>query len=100
MPLYLYFKPAFNRSLKRLDSTQKKIIGKILEALEAYYSSGCDLSVLQEISSKFFYKQLRKPYYEAGIERNLRILIERDGEKCNAVLAGNHDQIKRFLGAN
>jgi len=99
MPLYLYFRPSFERSLKRLDSTQKKIVGKILEILEIYYSSGSDLSVAQAISPKFFYKQLRKPYYEAGIESNLRVVLKRKGERCIAVLVGNHDQIKRFLSS-
>jgi hypothetical protein len=99
MPLNLYFRPCFKRSLKNLDSTQIKIIGKILEALVEYYSSGCDLSAAREIAPNFFYKQLRKPYYEAGIERNLRVVLRREGQKCIAILAGNHDQIRKSLAA-
>ncbi len=62
-----------------------------------YYSSGCSLMEAQRIAPKFFYKQLRKPYYETGIERSIRIIIRKEGEKCIAVLAGTHDQIKQFL---
>ena len=97
MPLYLYFRPSFKRSLKRLGHEQKKIVGLILESLNAYYSSGCDLLEAQRKAPLFFYKQLRKPYYEAGVERNTRVVIIREGEKCIAILAGNHNQIKQFL---
>ena len=76
---------------------QKKIVGLILEALEVYYSNGCGLAEARKMAAGFFYKQLRNPYFEAGVERNVRIVIRREGEKCIAILAGNHDQIKQFL---
>lgn len=97
MPLYLYYRPSFNRSVKRLGSNQKEIIGTILEALDTYYSSNCSLPEARQIASGFFYKQLRKPYYEAGIEGNMRIVLRREGNNCIAMLAGNHDQIEQFL---
>lgn len=67
MPLSLYYSPSFYRSLKRLGQGQKKIVGSILETLDIYYASNCNVNMAREISSGFFYKQLRKPYYEAGI---------------------------------
>ena len=97
MPIHLYRRPSFNRSLRRLGSEQKKIVGLILETLNVYYSSGCDLLAAKEIAPGFFYKQIRKPYCEAGIETNLRIVIRREKEKGIAILAGNHDQIRKFL---
>ena len=97
MPLHLYYRPSFKRSLKRLGHEQKKTAGLILESLIVYYSAGCDLLEAQKITPRFFYKQLRKPYYEAGIEGNIRVVIKREDENCIAVLAGNHDQIRRFL---
>ncbi len=99
MPLHLYCRPSFKRSLKRLGYEQKKIAGLILESLAAYYSSGCNLLEAQKIAPRFFYKQLRKPYYEAGIEGNIRVVIRQEGENCIAVLAGNHDQIRQFLAS-
>lgn len=99
MPLHLYYRPSFKRSLKRLGEEQNKIAGLILESLTAYYSSGCNLEEAQKIAPRFFYKQLRKPYYEAGIEGNIRVVVRREGENCIAVLAGNHDQIKQFLAS-
>lgn len=97
MPLHLYYRPSFKRSLKRLGHEQKKIAGLILEALTVYYSSGCDLLETQRITPRFFYKQLREPYYEAGVEGNIRVVIKREESNCIAVLAGNHDQIRQFL---
>lgn len=97
MPLCLHYRPSFKRSLKRLGYEQRKIVGLILESLAAYYSSGCNLQEAQKIAPRFFYKQLRKPYYEAGIEGNIRVVIRQEGENCILVLAGNHDQIRQFL---
>lgn len=97
--MYLYYWPSFKRSLKRLDRPQKETVGLILEVLAVYYDSGCDLLKAQTKAPRFFYKQLRKPYFEAGVERQLRVIIRREGEKCIAVLAGNHDQIRQFLAS-
>jgi len=99
MPLRIFYRPSLKRSLKHLGYKQKKIVGLIFESLAVYYSSGCDLLETQKIGPRFFYKQLRKPYYEAGIEGTIRVVIRREGENCIAVLAGNHDQIKQFLSS-
>ncbi len=100
MPLHLYYAPSFKRSLKRLGYEQKKITGLILEVLSVYYSSGCDLLETQKIAPRFFYKQLRKPYYEAGVEGNIRVVIRRENGNYIAMLVGNHDQIKQFLSGS
>jgi len=99
VPSHLHYRPSFKRSLKRLGLEQKKIVGLILDSLIAYYSSCCNLLEAQKITPRFFYKQLRKPYYEAGIEGNIRVVIRQEGEHCIAVLAGNHDQIRQFLAS-
>ena len=99
MPLYLDYRPSFQRSLKRLGHEQKKIVGLVLESLTVYYSSGCNLLEAQKVAPRFFYKQLRKPYYEAGVEGTIRVIVRREDENCIAVLAGNHDQIKQFLAS-
>jgi hypothetical protein len=99
MPLRLYYRPSFKRSLKNLGYEQKKTAGLILESLTVYYFNDCDLLEAQKTAPRFFYKQLRKPYYEAGIEGTIRVIIRRENENCIAVLAGNHDQIKQFLAS-
>ena len=100
MPLTLLYYPSFERSFKILDATQKRIVKRILKALLVYYSYNCRLPEVQKVEIRFFYKQLRKPYYEAGIESKIRVLIEREKSTCFAILVGNHDQIKRFLASH
>jgi len=97
MPLYFLYLPSFERSVKNLDSGQVKIVKRILNALPIYYASNCQIEKAQEEESRFFYKQLRRPFYEAGVESKIRVVIRRDQSNCYAILAGNHDQIKRFL---
>lgn len=97
MSIRLYHRPSFTRSLKHLGSEQKEIVGLILEALVGYYSSGCDLLAAKKIAPGFFYKQLRKPYCEAGIGTDIRVVIRREEDKGIVILAGNHNQIRRFL---
>jgi hypothetical protein len=97
MPLELFYQSAFDRSVRSLGYGQREIVQRILKALCVYYASNCDLLEAQKIEPRFFYKQLRKPYYEAGVENSTRIVVERYGSECYAILAGNHDQVKRFL---
>jgi hypothetical protein len=80
-----------------LDVGQVQIVGKILEVLQVYYSTDQNLEAAKKISSRFFHKQLRRPYTEAGVESSLRVVLRIEGSKAIAILAGNHDQIKRFL---
>lgn len=99
MPLELYASPSLNRSVRKLDAEQREVVAHILEALKVYYASGCDLQEAQRKSPRFFYKQLQKPYYEAGVESNLRVIVAREKQTCTALLVGNHDQIRRFLAS-
>ena len=97
MPLELYASASFNRSLQKLGAEQREVVAQILEVLKTYYASNSNLQEAQRKSPRFFYKQLRKPYYEAGVESNLRVIIAKEKRICTALLAGNHDQIRRFL---
>ena len=97
MPLELYARPSFERSLKRLSSEQVQTVALVLEALTAYYFSYSNLTEAKKIAPGFFYKKLRHSYYEAGVESNLRVVLTREKEKCIAIVAGNHDQIRQFL---
>ena len=97
MSLELYASASFRRSIRRLGAEQREAVAQILEALKIYYASGFNLQEAQRKSPRFFYKQLRKPYYEAGVESNLRVIIAREKQICTALLAGNHDQDRRFL---
>ena len=99
MSLTLLYYSSFERSLKAFSPDQKQIIQRILIALEVYYASNCRLTEAQKLEPRFFYKHLRKPYYEAGIDSRMRVIIERTKSECFLVLAGNHDEVKRFLAS-
>jgi hypothetical protein len=100
MPIQFTYAPALKRSIKKLGSKEVAIVKSILKTLLVYYGSDCNVSEAQKLYPRFFYKQLRKPYYEAGIEGKIRVIIEKQGDQCMAILAGNHDQIKQFLKKN
>ncbi len=97
MPLFLFYASSFGRSLKNLDPQQRVIIARIIESLEIYYSTGCNLSKVLESETRFFYKKFRHDFYEAGVEGKLRVVLRKDGSNCVAILAGNHDQVRKFL---
>ena len=97
MGIHLYYWPSFERSVRKLGHEQRCIVGLIIEALEVYYSSNCDIGEARKVAPRFFYKQLRRPIYEAGVESKIRVVLEMEGEKSTALLAGTHDQIKRLL---
>lgn len=99
MALVLLFLPQLIRSIKQLGPEEKRTAESILEALQIYYATNCDLEEPRKTQPGFFYKQLRRPYYEAGIEKHLRVVIRREKSNCYAMFAGNHDQIKRFLSS-
>ncbi|MBI5023914.1 MAG: hypothetical protein HZC18_02810 [Candidatus Omnitrophica bacterium] len=99
MPLSLSFLPSFERSLKSFDAGQEETVRLLLKAIMIYHASNCDLAEAQKIAPRFFYKQLRKPFYEAGVEGKIRLVIRREGSKCFAMITGNHDQVKRFLAS-
>ena len=97
MPSALSFLSSFERSLKGLDPQQKLIVARILEAFIVYLETNGDLLEAKKISPRFFFKKLRTPYYEAGVETRLRIIFEKHAGNFYAILTGDHDQIKRFL---
>jgi hypothetical protein len=97
MPYALESSASFERNTKGLSPQQKEIIKQGLNALLIYFSTNNNLSEAQKIAPRFFFKQLRKPFYEVGIEGKLRIVLRKEGNTLTAVLAGNHDQVNRFL---
>ena len=97
MPYTLGWSPSFERSVKSFDPQQKETVKQGLTALRVYFSTNNDLSEAKKIAPRFFFKQLRKPFYEVGIEGKVRILLRKYENTFAAVLAGNHDQVKRYL---
>lgn len=85
------FKPSFDRSLKALHANEK-------EALKKAAKDTVDVLTQDRFISKGIgLKHLRGDYWEVRKGLKARILFKWKGDLIEFILAGNHDDIKRFL---
>ncbi|MCK4912470.1 MAG: hypothetical protein KAS05_01965 [Candidatus Omnitrophica bacterium] len=89
--IHFEFKPSFKKSLNSLPKKDKNAIkescAQLIEVL-----SGKSL-----LRKGLGLKQLRKDWWEIRKGLKQRILFRWRNNEIDFVLAGNHDQIKRFL---
>jgi len=85
------FKSSFDRSVKSLSSSHKQEIKSLCSHLIDI------LSGEQVISKGIGLKNLKKNYWEIRKGLKLRILFRWRSEHVEFILAGTHDDIKRFL---
>ena len=88
------FKPSFDRSVKAFHDREKEEIKALaIQLIEV-------LSRDREIHKGIGLKRLRGNFWEARKGLKTRILFRWDGELVAFVLAGNHDDVRRFLKAH
>ena len=85
------FKPSFERSLKSFPPSEK------FEIKEAAAQLIDILSRDRQIHQGLGLKRLRGDFWELRKGIKARILFRWEGDLIELVLAGNHDNIKRFL---
>ena len=85
------FKPSFKRSLKSFPDKEKEEIKEVAGQLIDMLSRD------RSVSKGAGLKRLRGSFWEARKGIKSRILFRWDGDLVEFVLAGNHDDIKRFL---
>lgn len=85
------FKPSFDRSVKSLPSETKKEIKELCVNLIDMLSSG------RTISRGMGIKNLRRNFWEVRKGLKLRILFRWQADHVEFILAGTHDDIKKFL---
>ena len=85
------FKPSFERSIKALTPTDKQEIKDIAVYLLDILSQ--DRPLHQGVGLK----RLRGSYWEMRRGIKTRILFRWEGDLVEFILAGNHDDIRRFL---
>ena len=85
------FKPSFDRSVKASPNSEKEEIKALAIQLIAMLSRD------REIHKGIGLKRLRGSFWEARKGLKTRILFRWDGELVEFVLAGNHDDVRRFL---
>ncbi|OGX04632.1 MAG: hypothetical protein A3G87_08315 [Omnitrophica bacterium RIFCSPLOWO2_12_FULL_50_11] len=60
MALILYRQPSFERSLRSVGAEGLAIVGRILEVIELYYGSNCDLEAARKIAPRFFLQTIEE----------------------------------------
>ena len=88
------FKPSFDRSVKAFHEIDKNEIKSLAIQLVEMLSRD------REIHKGIGLKRLRGNFWEARKGLKTRILFRWDGELVDFVLAGNHDDVHRFLKAH
>ena len=85
------FKPSFDRSIKSLSPSEQT------DVKEAAVQLIDVLSKDRQIHQGLGLKRLQKDFWEARKGIKVRILFRWTGDLVEFILAGNHDDIKRFL---
>ncbi len=84
------FKPAFARSLRHFYPLEQKRVKETLEKVIDFYTTG-------EKTSGLGLTHLRGDFWEARSGLKTRILYRWQIDFIEFILAGNHDDVKRFL---
>jgi mRNA-degrading endonuclease RelE of RelBE toxin-antitoxin system len=85
------FKPSFDRSVKSLPPEMKQEVKELCTTLIDV------LSGEKELSAGMGLKNLRKNFWEIRKGLKLRILFRWRSNHVEFVLAGTHEEIKRFI---
>ena len=85
------FKPSFDRSVKAFHEIDKNEIKSLAIQLVEMLSRD------REIHKGIGLKRLRGNFWEARKGLKTRILFRWDGELVEFVLAGNHNDVRKFL---
>jgi len=82
--------PSFERSVKKLTHQDKNNLAESLEDFNLFLLSG-------EAPAGFGFKKINHDKYEFRVDIRLRVVVKVEGEDYYLVLAGNHDEVKRYL---
>ena len=85
------FKPSFDRSIKSLAPTEKADVKEAASQLIDVLSKD------RQIHQGLGFKRLTGNFWEVRKGIKVRILFRWTGDLIEFVLAGNHDDVKRFL---
>lgn len=88
------FKPSFDRSIKALHGSEKDEVKAVAIRLIEMLSQD------REIYKGVGLKRLKGNFWEVRKGLKTRILFRWEGDLVEFVLAGNHDDVRKFLKAN
>ena len=82
--------PSFERSIKKLTAHEKEQIAKSLEIFNTFLLSG-------QAPFGFRFKKIGHNKYEFRVDIRLRVIVKAEGGTFYLVLAGSHNEVKRYL---
>jgi hypothetical protein len=82
--------PSFERSVKRLTRQDKDNLAEGLESFNEYLLSG-------DAPAGLGFKKINHDKYEFRVDIKLRVIIKAEGDDYYLVLAGNHDEVRKYL---
>ena len=89
----IYILPSFERSIKGLPPPVKGLLKKSLLAFNDMLSTGRSASGLR-------FKKISQDVFEFRIDTRLRVVARKHEGDYYLILAGNHDEIRRYLREN
>ena len=81
---------SFRRSVKKLTRQDKENLAESLEVFNSFL-------LTSELPAGFGFKKINRDKYEFRVDIRLRVVVKVEGEDYYLVLAGNHDDVKRYL---
>jgi hypothetical protein len=84
------FKTSFDRSVSRLDRLRGQHIVDAVEAVIDFFETG-------DRPEGLGLKQLRKPFWEVRASIRDRVIFAFEDDPVTFILAGSHDDIRRYL---
>lgn len=84
--------PSFERSLKKLSLLERKQVAESLEFFNKMLENG-------NCPAGLGFKKINHDKYELRASIRIRVVMKLHADKFYLVLAGNHDEVKRYLRA-
>ena len=82
--------PSFERSVKRLNSGEKKKLARSLELFNNFLVTG-------EIPAGLYFKKINRNKWEFRIDIQLRVIIKQEKNTFYLILAGSHNMVRNYL---
>ena len=82
--------PSFEKSVRHLTAHERKLLVKNLEAFNEFL-------VVGRAPYGFRLKKIGQGKYEFRVDIRLRVVVKTEDDRYFLVLAGSHDNVKRYL---
>jgi mRNA-degrading endonuclease RelE of RelBE toxin-antitoxin system len=82
--------PSFEHSIERLNRQERKQLAKSLHAFNDFIIAG-------KAPFGFRFKKIDYDKYEFRVNIKLRLIVKEADDAFYLVLAGSHDEVKRYL---